>query len=315
MSETTQGGLTAAEEAYFESGGEAPLDAAEPPVSDNQQQEQATDQQPQPEGEGQQRDEKGRYVPHGALHAEREEHKKTRSELNELREKWARIEERMQWMQQAAQPPQTQQQEETPPDPNEDVFAALKWTQDQLIAAKKANEEARAQTEAQQREQQAERQIWDYWEQDSQQYIQQNADFPNAAKWLSEFRDKQLSAYATIDQRFADPRLRNAQIEAELKQIVVTAAQQRKSPAQYVYELAKGYGYAPQAGAQGIQLPEQLQRVQKAQDASKSLSQAPGRAGGEETSLETIMSMGRAEFDVWIKDAKNERLFNKLLGA
>src|SRR5690606_27583681 len=88
--------LSEADRAYFESGGEAePEQQAEQPEGEEQQAEEG--QQP--------RDDKGKFVPHGALHAEREEHKKTRAEVQELRDFKIRMEERWRLAEQLASQP------------------------------------------------------------------------------------------------------------------------------------------------------------------------------------------------------------------
>lgn len=308
MDEKEQGGLSAAEEAYFETGGEASLEA-EPQVEQQPEQVDQVEQQQ----EGPARDDKGRFVPHQALHAEREEHKKTRAEVQELREFKARMEERMQWMAQASQP---QPQEETPPDPNQDIFAALKYERDKREAlekriAEEANERARQNEQALQ-----ERAIWSEWETSAHSYKQQNPDFDNAAKWLAEFRENQLKAFAVLDDRFQNPQARNLQINEELKAIIVQAKQRGVSPAEMVYQIAKGYGYQGQGQQPKLALPEQLQKVAQAQNASKSLGQAPGAAAGSGTTLEDLMSMNQADFGVWLEASpENRRLFNRLMGA
>lgn len=326
MAEQDQGGLSASEEAYFESGGEAELDTPET----EQEQEHGEGQeglQAEAEGLGEKapRDEKGRFVPHQALHAEREEHKKTRSELNDMRERWARIEERMNWADQARQQQeyeaqQAAQQQEQPPDPNVDIFAHAQWQQrqlnamqEQLAAANQANQQALYQQQQQDMARQAEQKVWDYWEQDAKSYSEQNADFKGAAEWLSEFRGNQLRALGAVNPQFRNDKAIVAQIESELRDIVIAAAQQQMSPAEMVYELAKGYGYQPQA--KGAKLPGNLANVDKAQQASRTVGQASGRAGGDQMGLEDILAMPRGDFDRWIADPKNERLFDRLMGG
>jgi hypothetical protein len=133
-------------------------------------------------------------VPHETFHAEREEHKKTKAELSELREFSAAMDERMRWFEAAQQQPQ---KDDTPPDPNVDVFAALKWTQDKLLEQQTAaTRPAAAGTADPENEQRQEQQVWTYWQQDAANYTKENPDFGNAAKWLSDYRDKQLSALA-----------------------------------------------------------------------------------------------------------------------
>lgn len=291
--------LTADEQAFFDNGGETPpVKEPDKPI------EPPTDKDAQAEVEGS----KPKMVPHQTFHAEREEHKKTKAELQELKEFKAAMDERMRWFEAMQQP----QKEDTPPDPNEDVFAALKWTQDKLLEQQKAAQETRQQQEQREQAQQAERQVWDYWQQDAQAYTRENPDFGNAAKWLSDYRDKQLSALSVVDSRFNTPAQRNAQIEQELKQIVVAAAQRRLSPAQLVYEIAKGYGY--QAKAEPDKgLAEKIDQIDKAQAANRTVGAASGTSGGDEITAEALASMPEQEFAVWMAKPGNAAKFEKMM--
>lgn len=303
--------MTADETAFFESGGEKEIPSPETPaviekpVEDNAAQAEI-------EGAG-----KAKTVPHATFHAEREEHKKTKAELAELRDFRATMEERMRWFDAAQQQPQ---KDDTPPDPNVDIFAALKWTQEKLAATEKVQDETRQEQQQREQAQQAEKQVWEYWQADAASYTQENPDFGNAAKWLSDYRDKQLSAYSAVDQRFANPQARNAQIETELKGIIIQAAQQRKSPAQLVYEIAKGNGYAAKApGAVNDEarqsMADQIDKLDKAQSANRTVGAVSGNAGGDEMTAEALVNMPEAEFSAWSSNPKNAAKFRQLMGG
>lgn len=322
--ETNVGGdaLSDSELAYFQSGGEAEVevkDSAPAPEAETEA-ETTTEETAETTEETTARDEKGRFVPHGALHAERERRKEVESRFEELSRKQAVLEDRWNTILKAGQPQQEQKPaDDTPPDPNEDVFAALKWTQDQLLASRKAEQERTQAEEARQQQTQQEQAVWSAWEQDARSYAAENADFPNAAKWLSDFRDKQLSALGKIDARFADPTARNQQIEQELKQIVIAAKQQGASSAQAIYEIAQGYGYTPTAPEPDAnkqhQLPDSLAKVQQAMGASKTIASNPGKGSNDPTSPEAIASMSDKEFSAWMENPENARRFERMMGA
>lgn len=313
--------LTADEQAFFESGGEKEITAGTETTTETG--EQSSETETEDTKQQQERDEKGKFVPHGALHAEREEHKKTRSELQELKEFRAQMEERMRWFDAAQKQTEKPQEQEQPPDPEQDIFAALKYEREKRTAleermAQDANERAKA-NEATQQEQQ----IWSYWEQDSTSYAQTNPDFKNAASWLAEHRDKQLQTIAIFQPEFATKAARDQQIDAELKQIVLSAAQSKRSPAEICYELAKGYGYTPEQAAAAAEaatgqdggLTERLKRLESAQNASKTVGQASGNAGGDEITAESIANMSEDEFNRWVSVPENSIRFNKLMGG
>lgn len=315
--------LSASETAFFESGGETEIveTPEAPEVVTEQPEKVETAETAEPVVE-QARDEKGKFVPqvpHSVFHAEREEHKRTKSELQTIKERQAVLEDRWNTLLKATAAPEVQ--EETPPDPNVDVFAALKWTQDKLLEQQKSAQETRQQQEQREQAQQQEQQVWTYWQQDAATYTKENPDFGNAAKWLSDYRDKQLTAYSAVDQRFSSPQARNAQIELELKDIIIRGAQSGRSPASIVYEIAKGYGYTKPAETTetvdpaNVELSEKLTTIDKAMAQSKTLGQAAGRAGGDALSAEAIASMPEREFEAWMKTPANAARFRTLMGG
>lgn len=305
--------LSAEESAYFESGGETELKASppqdvqqsEPPVIEGQQEQQPLEN----------RDEKGRFVPHQALHAEREEHKKTKAQLEEISRKQAIFEDRWNTLLKLREQ-QEQPQEETPPDPEQDIFGYAKWQAKQLeqLQTKISNQEK--QTEQQRQIETQEREIWSTWQQDASSYASEAPDFGDAVKWLSDFRSKQLSAMSMVDDRFSTPEGITEQINAELRAIVVAAKQKGQRPAAVIHQMAKAYGFqAPAPDPKDITLPEQLARVANAQEQSKTIGQVQGRSGADAMTPEAIASMSASEFERWAADPKNAALLDKMLGA
>jgi len=313
-----QSALTAEESAYFESGGNAPLTAPEPEnVEKEGLQTEAEDlTAPQEVAETEKaRDEKGRFVPHQALHAEREEHKKTKAQLEEISRKQAILEDRWNTLLKAGVGAEQKPAEEDPePDPNVDIFAHNAWLKRQIEkerSIRSEREEAEKQTRAAQEQEQA---IWSEWHQSAQTYMAETPDFGDAVKFMSELRDRQLQALS-----FANPQLRSEQgrvqqINAELKSIIQAAKQQGLSPAEAVYQLAQGFGYQKAGQAlQPPQMPDKLASVARAQEASRTVGQAPGKAGGDELTLEGLLAMSPAEYDKWVQANPNK--FRSLMGG
>lgn len=317
-----QSALTAEETAYFESGGNAPLTAPEPEHVEKEglQTEAEGLTAPQEVAETEKaRNEKGRFVPHQALHAEREEHKKTKAQLEEISRKQAILEDRWNTLLKAGVGAEQKPAEEDPePDPNVDIFAHNAWLKRQIEkerSIRSEREEAERQARASQEQEQA---IWSEWHQSAQSYMAEAPDFGDAVKFMSDLRDRQLQALS-----FANPQLRTEQgrvqqINAELKSIIQAAKQQGLSPAQAVYQLAQGFGYQkaaqpPAQAQQPLQMPERLASVARAQEASRTVGQTNGKAGGDELTLEGLMSMSRDEFNAWVD--KNPTKFKKLMGG
>jgi len=308
--------LTPEEAAYFESGGEAEIQEA-PDTEEAENPEVKAESEDQPKGEAgekqdenQPRDEKGRFVPHQALHAEREEHKKTRAELQELKEFRARMEERWRLFEQMQQQPQQEKAEDVPPDPNEDIFAFSQWQAQRVAKLEQTiNEERQRQAQAAQVQQQFSA-AFQNLNRSLETFRQSAPDIDDASNWLYDTRLSQLKAQGYDDQSAA------AVIQHEVFGGILNAQKLGIEPAEYFYQYAKVSGYQPKAKEQGgVQMPEQLQRVAKAQEASKTVGQASGKAGADEVTAEMLANMSEQEFSAWVSKPENARKFEKLMGA
>lgn len=313
--------LSKEEQSYFETGGEAvpssvsdiPQTPAEPAIPENPDAPVV-----EQEGDGSQaRDERGKFVPHQALHQERLARKEAQEQLRALSEKQAILEDRWNTILKLQDKPQ--EEAKGPPDPNEDIFGAIKWQQEQFLADRKAREDEQRQQQEYHKQTQAEREISGYWQSSVQDYASREPDFTNAAGWLSDFRHKQLEVLATIEPSMATPAARNAQIDMELKQIIAVAKERGQNPAEIVHQLAKGWGYT---GAQqqeqanpNQEIVDSLSRLEKAQQASRTLASSGGKSPGDNMTAEAILSMSNDEFSRWSSDPANERLFKKIMGG
>lgn len=302
--------LSTEEQAYFETGGEK----LPPAVTEIPQtiEEPIAEPAAEPAPIDAPRDEKGKFVPHQALHAEREEHKKTKSTLEELGRKQAVLEDRWNTLLKLKEEPAPA----GPPDPNEDLFGYMKWQGEQLKSVENKLSERDKAEELSKQEREQEQQITTYWQTSVTDYANRVPEFTDAANWLSEYRHKQLQALSQIDPRMANPAVRNAQIDAELKQIITVAAQNNQNPAELVHQLAKGWGFAPKAADNTtVTLPDKLANIDAAQQASRTLAASGGKTGADPLSAEAIISMSNEEFAKWSADPANAKRLNKMLGA
>lgn len=288
-------GLSAEEQSYFESRGEKAPEAvtsAEPEVSAEQGNEPA---------DGQEGKEQGRkMVPVNALHEEREEKKELRRKLEEMERKQAVLDDRWQRILAASeQQPAPKAEQPQIPDPEQDIFAALKYEREQRMALEAKITGQEQQTAEQQQVAQMERQIWGKWESDGAQFKQSTPDFGDAAIYLAETRDKQLASMVGVDPRLADKAYRDFVMNEELKQIVVGAGQHGISSAEQIYNIAKAWGYTgpkPKADdAAGIQ------KLADSVAAETSLSAAGGTRAGSPSTSEAVASMSEAEFEAWFE--------------
>jgi hypothetical protein len=293
--------------------------AAEPPASDPETAE--------PEGapEAQPRDEKGKFVPHGALHEERERRKAVEKERDELRERFARGDERLRILSEAMQRPATPAQpvaEPEPvkvPDPAEDIFGyakhleqqieALRTGQTQLTETQKKAEETR-QAEA------ARNEVIGFYQQDLRAAIQADASVSDAYEHLFAGRVAELTLFG-MDQKAAIEAVREEEFS-----LAQTARQRGQSPAAMIAALAKSRGFSPKApepapaAAPAVPAETAAERAARAAAGQagpgRSLSAAGGQPAGEIT-LETLSSMSEADFEKLM--ASNPARIRALMGG
>lgn len=300
MSETANE-LTAQEQDYFATRGESGLTEAEEtdgPDEDNA----GAEEQQNPDTEARY----SRTVPHGALHAEREEHKKTRAELQQLRAETAQIQQEFQAMLAAIQKQDEEAETDLPPDPREDFLGFTRWQVNEISQLKsQIAENDRREKEARQMVQ-AEQALWNEWSQSVEQAKTEYSDIDDALNFLGAARDHQLSILGQVDTRFRDRSFRENQMRAELRDIIVTTFQQGKDPAKTVYKIARAYGYGHEPGARFTQLDH-------AQSASRTLTATTGKGAGDPLLLETVANLSEEEFSEWYRNNRNT--FRKMFGG
>lgn len=290
--------MTADDEAYFASGGKT--DVAEPETVEEE--EQSTDDPvleaaeeeaaPEPEQPGQQK-----TVPHKALHAEREEHKRTKSELNEARERLTRLDERVnmilaqQAQRQQPEPEQQQNPLDEMPDATVDPVGAIAWVTQQIAAQKQAEQEQARQYEEQQQEAYRAQQIVNEADVVLTQAIAQDATVKEAFEFTSEAVKREISRMGYSGQQAEQI------YQQELVKFAANAPRDPQGIAERAKAVARYYGWTPQAANQ--QSPaDKVTQLQKAVPANRSLSQASGKSSN--LSAADIDSMSDGEFAEWL---------------
>lgn len=304
--------LTPEEVAYFESGGEKEVKELAPvpeQVEDTPNPETVVENN---EGQEKPRDDKGKFVPHQALHAEREEHKKTKADLAEIARKQAILEDRWNTLLKLKEEPA--QQEEGPPDPEQDIFAAFKWQQKQLQETQDQLRQRREQEQQYQQRSSQEQMIQSEWTRSISEFSAKVPDFQDAAKFLADARMKMYETLASVDEQLSTPQGRNQRINDEVSQLVIAAKQKGLDPAELVYNLAKQSGFAgPAPQTQTPQMPDRLAGIEAAQKASQSLTASGGRTGADPLTAESILSMDTQEFNKWYENPENRNRYEKIL--
>lgn len=275
-------GLTAAEQAYFDSRGaktdglvpdagataaeteakpeskpaaEAPAkpDAAAKP--DKPAAATASDPDEEPLGEDGRPKNPGRYVRHGAFHEERERRKTVERELQAEREartkeqiERAKVAERLDLLNAALAPqPKAEEKPAPPPDPEQDIFGYAKWQGERLAALERQLGEVNGQVGKVKEQGAAEWQearLRQSYVNDAQRFASATPDFGTAYVHLLQTRDQELAHIG-----HADPKKRAEMIAAEEREIVAAALQAGVSPSERIYGLAKLRGYAPAAAS------------------------------------------------------------------
>ncbi len=253
----------------------------------------------------------GRFVPHGAFHKERERRKSLETENLSMREKMARADERLAVLNQiiGAQEGPEQVQEEQPINPDEDIFGAFKQAMTKLDTLQKQITER----DRQDREVLADTGLVQTYQNDAIRFLQEKPDFKDAYFHLVAARHKELEAVGIADQG-----QRNAMIAQEEKGLVAQALQNKRSPAQVIYQLALTRGFsagqapAPTPNSAPSPAAQKIEQIKAGQQKTASLSSAGG-SPGEGMTLEKLANMSDDEFHKNVGHLSRNQL-RKLMG-
>jgi hypothetical protein len=234
----------------------------------------------------------GRFVPHQALHKERERRKSVETELMTYRERTARADERLAVLNELMTKPEAPpaSASEQPIDPEVDPIGALK----QLHARNQALEKQLQESTKTVEERESARAMVSAYQNDAARFVQEKPEFRDAYVHLMAGRHRELEAMG-----MSDAAERNRFIANEERQLVASAFQSRRSPAQMLYSLAvaRGFSYAPPAPEPAK--PDhaaKIESIAKGQrQAGASLSAAGGTAG-EGLTAAALADMSEEEF-------------------
>lgn len=258
-------------------------------------------------------DNKGKFVRHGAFHQERERRKAVEKELTELREKYARGDERLRLINEAMQarqaPAAAPEAPAAPPSPDEDVIGYAKHLEKQLEELRSGMQQ---ETARQRQEREVGAVITDY-KADLNRFASTEPTFAAAFTHVMQSREAEYAALGVpADQ------IKQALAQDEL-QIAMSARQQGVSPAERIFQIAKARGFAPKAPEPApapapVETPAQkVERVAAGQAGpGKSLSAAGGAPAGEVT-FEMLASMNERDFEAFA--TKNPEKLARLMGA
>ena len=261
---------------------EPEVPAEEIAAADEQPAEEAPVVEEKPAAEKPVEPEKEKFVPHAALHEERQRRKELQRETETLRQNQAVLHDRFQQLWQVVQP----QPQFRDPDKDPDPVEALKHNQ-QLLA-QQAHDAAvwRQQQEARARQADSERRLTGWAQAQAQEYAQENTDFPEAYNHIRMVRANELMALGLSGEELLH-RLRGEELS-----VFYEAHQKGKNPAEIAFNMAKAAGWQPKKKEA---TPEQkIENLQKGTQASKSLG--TGGAPSGNPTAEQIAAMSDDEF-------------------
>jgi hypothetical protein len=276
MSEDT--GLTPAENAFFESGGETALEeTASEATETTETVAEETTAEAKPEVKAEETPKQEKTVPLAALHQARMENRETRAKMEKM-------EQAFQALLAKANAPQI-------PDFETDPAGHLAIKQ-QLL--EQSVQQQAQQTQAQLRAQQEhaeEQRLRAQYSQIEADFAKNAPDYYEAAGYLNQH----------IQNHFLEQGYTQQEAEqhtfAQLKHWLVTTANAGMNPAQFAYETAKAQGYKAK---QQITPAQKIETINKGQQA-RSLSGTPGKGNGGLT-LEALADMDPDELDAnWHK--------------
>jgi hypothetical protein len=255
---------------------------------------------------------------HQAMHEEREKRKGLQRQIEQERIERARLEERtnliLQQLRGYGQQPQPQPEAPKIPDPEEDVFGAVKHLMQQQQRTE-AEINAYKQQEIQQRQQVEQVQYMTGALRHHEARAREQApDYDDAMKYFAEVRAADLKA-----QGITDPQRINQIITNQDLQHIDYALRNRADPAALAYQRAMALGYrkaSPAAeqprASDGKFASADLSRVAAGQAASKTLAGGGAREGGVVIDAKALAAMSEPEFEEFRN--KNPKAYARLFG-
>lgn len=248
--------------------------------------------------DGKPRAQNGRFVPHQALHKERERHKMTRSELEQTRMQQARADERLAVLNEilrqadtpaAAQPGARQPQQQQPIDAEADPIGALSQALSKIQALEAQINESRTQTQ----ERENARAMQSAYQNDAVRYMTDKPEFKDAYQYLIRQRHAELNAMGVSDEAE-----RNRFIAKEESQIVAQAFQNKRSPAQMLHQLAiaRGFQHSAQPAPVKDDPVRKIEQIANGQRKAGASLSAAGGSSGEGLTTAALADMSEEEF-------------------
>ena len=258
---------------------------------------------------GDEKPDKPERVPLAELMEERSKRRAANSELEELKEKWARVEERLANpppMQQQDQAQQQQPRAEMPGD--DDPMGQLAFLKGKWEEAQEHNTRVQQQNQQQQEMHEAAQREWNAITAEWQQIAQEVPGIQAPYEYWIKGRDAELQAQGVID-----PQARAQQIANEEWQHYRYAKSRNIPLEKYVYDTAVAKGWQEQSATpqQDNETREKLAKIAEGQDRNKSLGTSD--SDGPDMSLERMANMSDDQWAKW--SAQNPKEHSRFMQA
>jgi len=230
------------------------------------------------------------FVPHGALHSEREKRKALEKQFAELQ---AQVE--------SLKAPKEPEPEMQVPDPILDPDGFKRWAVDQA----KQQQQQFQQFETKRPEEARMQQMVQAAAKAEQDFAAKTPDYMNAVNYMAENRKAELAAYGY------SPEQAEAILANDANTIVSNALASGRNPAEVLYQAARLRGYGLATPAQPQQAPaDRMKALSAAQANTASLAAASGPSNEGGYKVEMLARMSEAELAKLPKD-----VFAKVMGS
>lgn len=324
--------MSANEEAFFASGGEAEIPREEGEVTgEGGSTDTNTGGEAKPgDGKPPAGDKQPQNVPLAALHEERGKRKKTEGELREARERLANFEGRFAVLDRLAPKKEADgatEQPAGPPSAQDDIFGAVDHVGKTVAELQKQIADDRAATEASTKAATEQKAFVDTYRADANTFVAKTPDYMDAYNHLLGSRAQELIAIgyddpvalqnsgADVPTVQAAAKVLHDALVADEYAIADRALKAKKSPAQIIYDLAKQRGYVKKGAAADGKKPgeDKLDQIERGQATNKSLNATGGATGDADITAERLLSMPMDEYTAWVE--KNPSKARAIMGG
>lgn len=232
------------------------------------------------------------FVPHQAMHSEREGRKAAEALVAQMQQRLAELEARV--------PPQPEPEPEPIPDNIADPDAYNAWVQNQS----KRLAEKLERIEREQQQAQLAATVQHHIQADEARVKAEKPDYADAMKFATDIRARHLKRLAPMA---SDAEIQQ-QIDTERLNLAHYALTNNMRPADVYYGIAQDYGWtgAPAAPAPTHDPAAQVQALNTAQQQTQSLATASAAAGRPEITIESLAKMDERQLAQIKRDRPDE---------